>query len=326
MSDTLRAQLTVNRARSAARAGDLATATRLLEALDVPDTADTVSTAGDAAVAVLDLRARLHAQRGELAKADQCWAAVQALSPDDPGAAAGRRTIEAINAGRRRKRPLVHTGWLGVAAAAVAAVVLTAGIVVLVPGGQATRPGGGEAAATSATGEASGAEEARRRLAALEAERAAAGERRAAAEARRAEETARRKREVAAIARRLTMPGVLVHRHPQYVRVRFGTGLFPVDDKVSVAGAELLKGLGRRMAGMDAEITVVGHAVAVPGGRARDGSVLALARAVVAAAHLAEGGDLPRTSFKLVSGDQRAQPFRDDRRNRTVTLLIAPRP
>ncbi|MGH3242437.1 MAG: hypothetical protein ACRDNL_18820, partial [Spirillospora sp.] len=66
-SDALRAELTMDRARSAARAGDLDTALRLLSELD------NAKAAGPAA---LDLLARVHAQRGEYKEADACWARV----------------------------------------------------------------------------------------------------------------------------------------------------------------------------------------------------------------------------------------------------------
>ncbi len=121
------------------------------------------------------------------------------------------------------------------------------------------------------------------------------------------------------------MPGLTVRRRSRDVHVRFDTGLFPQGADVSPRGRAVLRGLGRRMAGMDVRITVVGHAVPVPGGRTRGGSVVALGRALVAARHLAEGGGLPRTSFTLVSADQSDNPHRQAPRNRTVTLRITPK-
>ncbi|NJP97226.1 hypothetical protein HCN51_48720 [Nonomuraea sp. FMUSA5-5] len=347
MSDALRRRLAVDRARTAARSGDLDGAIRLLGEVGPPcaDVPGYSGAGGDEAaradqegiVAVLDLRARLHARRGELAEADRCWAAVQDLVPGHPGAEAGRRTIEEIRSGRRRARPLMHAGWLGVVAAAVAVVTLATGIVALGTGSEGTiaqgrlttaiAPPGATAppdatavpSATASPGAAvSRADELREHIAAVEAGQAAEAE-------RTARQAASRRRELAAIARKLTMPGVLVRRRSQDVRVRFREGLFPVSTEISDAGPALLRALGRRIAGMKVDTTVVGHAVPVPGGRTSGGSVVALGRALVAARHLAEGGRLPVTAFTLVSADQADNPFRDPRRNRTVTLLITPR-
>ncbi|GAA1648195.1 hypothetical protein GCM10009733_051650 [Nonomuraea maheshkhaliensis] len=322
MSDALRTRLALDRARTAARTGDLDAALALLDSLD--------STAGEDVGAVLDLRARVHAQRGELDAADRCWAAVQELAPDDPAAAEGRRTIARITAGRRRTRPLVHPGRLAVAAAGVTAVVLTGGAVV------ALGSSGAGSSASSVRADAPGG-----RAAALEAERAALGRERAAvaaeraavereraevaaAEERRTAAAARLDARLAAITGRVSMPGLTVRRRSRDVQVRFDTGLFRQSADVSPRGRALLRALGRRMAGMDVRITVVGHAVPVPGGRTRGGSVVALGRALVAARHLAEGGGLPRTSFTLVSADQSDNPHRQATRNRTVTLRITP--
>ncbi|MEV0166551.1 hypothetical protein [Nonomuraea fuscirosea] len=358
MNEALRTRLTLDRARAAARTGDLDTALRLLDKLDPtaadapdqtgtgtgaaadpasPSASDSASDsvpdsapgAASSAVAVLDLRARVHAQRGELAEADRCWAAVQELSPGDAAAAEGRRTIARITAGRRRMRPLVRPGRAVLAAAAVTAVVLAGGAVVAL--GAAGRGAGAPASpvrADALAGRVAALE------AALETERTALGRERAAVERERAELAAAEERRaaatdrldagLAAIAGRLSMPGVTVRRRSQDVYVRFDTGLFPRSADVSPRGRALLRGLGRRISGMDVRITVVGHALPVPGGRTRGGSVVALGRALVAARHLAEGGGLPRTSFTLVSADQSDDPHRQPPRNRTVTLRITP--
>ncbi|MFC4009976.1 hypothetical protein ACFOY2_22295 [Nonomuraea purpurea] len=305
MSEALRVHLTVSRARSAARAGDLDRAAQLLDELDG---------SGKDAADVLDLRARLHAQRGELQEADRCWAAVQALAPQDAAAAAGRRTIKRITAGRRRSRPLIHPGLLGAATAAVMVAALV-GWAVVVPQAE---PGPPPAAAARADRRQAENDALNQRLASLEADRTAAAERQEAA-------AARRNREVAAIARRLAMPGVSVERRSGSVRVLFKAGLFPHSAEISGRGAGLLRKLGRRIAGLDVTTTVVGHVVAVPGGRTDGGSVVALGRALVAARYLAEGGELALTSFSLLSANQSDGPFPDPRRNRTVTLLVAPR-
>lgn len=104
----------------------------------------------------------------------------------------------------------------------------------------------------------------------------------------------------------------------------FDNGLFVGDSQISRAGAALLTDVGRRLAGSPTRTTVVGHVVAVPGGRTSGGSTVALDRAEVAVAHLAAGSGLPLTAFALVSADQSDGPFPDAVRNRTVTLVVAP--
>lgn len=88
--------VTLHRAREAVRDGDLEEAARLLAGLD--------------SVAALDLLARVQAQRDEFAEADRCWARVQELDADNAAAAAGRRTVARILAGRRLARPLITAG------------------------------------------------------------------------------------------------------------------------------------------------------------------------------------------------------------------------
>lgn len=293
-------ELTLYRARSAARTGDLAEAARLLDGLG----------AEPPSVDVLDLRARVHAQRGELSDADRCWARVQELTPDDPAAAAGRALIEKIRAGRRRPRPVVITARAATAAVLVCTVA-AGGIAWSTTGRPDQHP------ASTADERQPGPREARRaealaeRLAEIEEERTAAA--------------AHRTRSLDAIAEALAMPGVVVHRRADEVQVVFESGLFGGDSTVvrQKSGA-LLRELGRRLAGLSARTTVIGHAVAVPGGPTSGGSPFALERAAAAAALLAEGGRLPLTAFSLATADQAAGPFPDAPRNRTVTLLLTP--
>jgi hypothetical protein len=293
----LEVELTLRRARTAARAGKLDEAARLLDGL-----------AADAdSVAVLDLRARVHAQRGELAEADRCWAKAQTLAPDDTAAAHGRRTIEKITAGRRPARPVVNVGRVTIAASVVACTVLVGGTTWLVSGGGTTEP---VASATRLQEEVERSQALRDRLAALDAERAAAAD--------------RSERELDVIAEQLAMPGVVVQRRANDVQVIFETGLYPRNSSISKRGATLLAEIGRRLARMEVQTTIVGHAVAVPGGRTSGGAAIALDRAQVAAQHLAAAGNLPLTSFALISADQTEAPFPDAPRNRTVTLTITP--
>ncbi len=291
-STTAKVELTLYRARTAARAGDLDEAARLLAALDTEP------------AAVLDLQARVHAQRGELAEADRCWERVQESRPDSQAAAAGRAQIERIRAGRRRARPVVTTGR--VAAAAVLVCTLAVGGVVWSLGD--TR---------EPTPTATGTQDAER-VRALE-------ERLAVIERERAATVAGQSQALDAIAASLTMPGVVVHRRAEDVQVVFDTGMFGGDSAVvAQESAALLRELGRRLAMTPAGTTVVGHAVAVPGGRASGGAPIALDRARAAAEQLAEGGGLPLTAFTLATADQQAGPHPDASRNRTVTLLLTP--
>lgn len=338
-------QLTVNRAHSAARAGDLDLAARLLDELDASGGLDAgpvgFAKAGEAAgaeratvVAALNLRAKVHAQRGEMAEADACWTRVEALAPDDPDAAAGRRTLAKIAAGRRHARPVVHTGRVAVVAAALAATV--AGVALV---GGAVRllsnddDGGdrGDRASGSVAGSDTGSERLRaesRRADELK-QRLAAIEEGATADAERRDST------LDEVEKRLAMPGVEIRRHAEDVQLVFTTGVFPYDSVISAEGATALTEIGRRLSGLNAEAgtavetTVVGHSVVVPGGSPSGGSVVALERARVAAQYLAQDSDLRLTDFRLVSADQRRGPFpatdANAPRNRTVTLLITPK-
>ncbi|WP_250280878.1 hypothetical protein [Frankia sp. CiP1_Cm_nod2] len=333
MSEPLRsvldAQVAVSRARAAARAGDLDRAARLLDGLDA---AGRLDAAGAAGVPVLDLRARVHAQRGELAEADRCWARAQALVPDDPAAAAGRHTIKKISKGRRRVRPLVGPGRVVAAAVAVTAVTGTAlGYFPL--DGLGPRPPGVASPSERALVHAAqprredeSTETLERRVHASEQYASALAGRLASLDAERAAAAGRRARDLDAIVEGLgTLSGASVERRAEDVRVVFSTGLFLRDAEISRTGRLLLTRIGGRLASMNVTTTVVGHVSAVAGGRTSGGSTVALDRARVAVGYLAAGGRLPLTAFALVSADQTQGPFPDVQRNRTVTLMIIPR-
>ncbi|MEV8340178.1 hypothetical protein [Streptomyces niveus] len=327
----LHLQLAVNRAHAAARAGDLDLAARLLDELGELDGAGEPGEAGRATVvAALNLRAKVHAQRGELPEADVCWSRVEALAPDDPDAAAGRRTLAKIAAGRRHARPVVHTGRVaviaGALAATVAGVALIGGAVKLISDDDNEGGGGGSGSVAEAdkgserlSEESRRADELKARLAAIEGDRTADAEQRDSA--------------LDEVAMRLAMPGVEIRRHAGDVQLVFRTGVFPYDSVIGPEGAEALTEIGRRLADLSVETpvetTVVGHSVAVPGGAPSGGSVVALNRARVAAQYLAQDSDLRLTDLRLVSADQRRGPFpataANAPRNRTVTLLITPK-
>lgn len=329
----LRLQLAVNRAHSAARAGDLDLAARLLDELGELEALEETSSERATVIAALNLRAKVHAQRGELPEADACWSRVEALAPDDPDAAAGRRTLAKIAAGRRHARPVVHTGRVAV----IVGVLVGAG---LIGGGgwffvNADGDGDGGRASGSVAEADSGSERLReesRRADELTA-RLAAIEGGFTADAERRDST------LDEVAKRLAMPGVEIRRHAGDVQLVFRAGVFPYDSVISPEGAEALTEIGRRLADLGGEAgtavettletTVVGHSVAVPGGAPSGGSVVALNRARVAAQYLAQDSDLRLTDFRLVSADQRRGPFpatdANAPRNRTVTLLITPK-
>jgi hypothetical protein len=325
------ARLALHAAREAARAGDLDEAARLLADLDsvaelgpqgrepavgvdsvdvldrkarsdLADPSRRLAGADGYWVDALDLKARVHAQRGEFAEADRCWARVQEFDADNAEAAAGRRTVGKILAGRRLARPLITAGRVTVVTSTVVCVLLAGGAAWLVV--HAPAP-------AVAQQRDSRADELQRRLDAADAARTAAAD--------------RRLKDLNAIAAAMTMPGVTAQRRADDVQVVFDAGLFPSEVEISPSGAALLAEVGRRLAGLDVQTTVVGHSVAVPGGPANGGSAIALERAEVATQHLAGGAGLPLTAFLLSTADQTQQPFPDDARNRTVTLVISPK-
>ena len=106
-------EVVLARARALARHGRYAEAAGLLDQFP-----------GDEP-ALLDLRARVHAQQGQLDQADSSWARAQQIAPGTAEYAAGRRRIAAIRArgGRRRfARPACRVG--GVLAVALALALL----------------------------------------------------------------------------------------------------------------------------------------------------------------------------------------------------------
>jgi tetratricopeptide (TPR) repeat protein len=285
-------QLTLNRAHALARAGELDEAARLLDSLEPT-------------VAALDLRARIHAQQGQLAEADKCWARVLVLAPEDKDAQAGRATVARI-VGGGRARPLVNAGRAAVAAAVVGVVVV--GGVAWIAGSGQPEPAASSSSDSRLQAEVHRAEGLEQRLAAQDAERKAAAD--------------ARSQQLDAIAAKLAMPGVRVERRADDVRVVFDDGLFRSNAELTPTAKPLLTEIGHRLAAMKVGTTVVGHAVAVTGGRTSGGSTVAYARAQAAAGHLAAGG--PLTRFTLATAEQSEGPFPDAARNRTVTLVITP--
>ncbi|MCU1685288.1 MAG: hypothetical protein JWQ81_6027 [Amycolatopsis sp.] len=301
LRSALKHRLTLGRAHAAAYDGDLAQAARLLDALDA---------AGEPTVEALDLRARVHAQLGELTEADRCWERVLTLTPDNSAAAAGRETIAQIAVSRRRARPVVNAGRVTVLAAALAGVVVVGGVVWLSSSGTDRQPVP-VAGSAQVNAQTQRADALQRRLDGLAADNASAA--------------GRQTDRLDAIVKALAMPGVYVTRRTGDAEVVFDDGVFVRDTDVGRASGPLLTELGHRLAGLNVTTTVVGHAVAAAGGRTSGGSTVALARAQVAAGYLARGGDGSLTAFTLATADQAQGPFPDAARNRTVTLLVVPK-
>jgi hypothetical protein len=297
----LQQQLALSRAAEAARQGDLDRAAGLLDGLD------------DEGPEVLDLRARIAAQQKRWSEADNLWSRVQETKPDDPAAAAGRKTVAAILAGRRRARPVLPI--VGAAAGVVAVAVLTVFAVQL---GSDEQPVAASPTSTPApvptvdTSAQERADRLARQLAAIEAQRRAA----AAALAGQLD----------VIEARVAGPGLVVQRQPGAVRVLFEQGLFSRGAELTPAGQDALVVLGQRLAGLDVAITVTGHSVVVPGGSSSGGSGTALQRARTATQQLSRSSGFPLTAFALQSGDQRVAPFRTAAQNRTVSLVLTPQP
>ncbi|GAA3867399.1 tetratricopeptide repeat protein [Streptomyces sedi] len=296
--DPLRVALRVSRARRAARAGDIEEALRVLDGApafaDHPD--------------VLDLRARLHAQRGEFDEAAACWRRVLTRRPDDPDARAGLARVARLTGrgpravlGRHRARTAGVLALSAVAAAlAVGGTLLTGSETEgETPIAAPTEPDrdDGDGGDPGPTAEADAASQAA-------AERAAAA------------------RE---LARQLAGQGLRVTAEGAAVEVAFTEVVFAEADQLTPGGAERLAALGAALAthtDPDARVEILGHAAAVPGAPDSGGSVLALWRALVAARELSDAADRPIATFTTGSADQRDAPFDDTALNRTVTVVI----
>lgn len=282
------AELTVDRARTAARDGDLDRAARLLTEVNDGDGLDSAG---------LDLLARVHGQRAEFAEADACWAR---LPDTDPAAVAGRAAVARILAGRRR-RPFWQPGRVLVVGVVAVGAVAAGGVV----WARSLPPAGPDPAVVAA----------QQQVRTMEQQAAAAHASQAAASTSRA-------RAVDRLAAALSMPGAHVRKGAGSVEVLFDAGVFSYDDELSSTGATMLALMGARL--RTGTVTVVGHAVPITGGPQRGGSVLALDRAVVAARELARASGRPLTAFALSAGDQAANPFPTPAANRTVTVVVAP--
>ncbi|NUP16626.1 MAG: tetratricopeptide repeat protein [Streptomyces sp.] len=297
---SLRIGLLVSRARTAARSGDLDGALRLLHEAGDPVTA--------AHPDVLDLLARVHAQRGEPDRAAEYWRRVQERNPRDPSASAGLARIDRL-AGRGPRAALArHRAGTALAAAVCVVAALTAGTAALTDdrGGGPERPGSSQAELTE------------QRARQLEADRKAERTR------ERDRAAARRAAVATELARALRAPGLHPVVHGASVEVVFTDGLFSEGAELTRAGADRLAVLGGRLAGRTVRVEIHGHAATVPGAPTSGGSVLSLWRALIAARELSNASDKPLTAFTTASADQREAPYPSVARNRTVTVTITP--
>ncbi|WP_308406447.1 tetratricopeptide repeat protein [Streptomyces sp. AC602_WCS936] len=321
---TLRIALLVSRARTAARSGDLDGALRLLRDADTAGAGPRARTGeddrpgqpapdpGGAVVAdhrdVLDLLARVHAQRGEPEQAAAHWRRVLELDPGDAAATAGLARIDRLGGRGPRTALARHRAATALAAAVCAVAAVTAGTVVLADGGggRPERPDPSQADLV---------EQRARQLAA---------ERRAE-QARDRDRAATRRAEAAeALARALRAPGIRPQVHGDSVEVVFAEGLFSRGAELTPAGAGRLAVLGERLAGRRPHVEIHGHAATVPGAPTSGGSVVALWRALIAARELSAATGRPLTDFTTVSADQREAPYAEPAKNRTVTVVITP--
>ena len=297
----LLAELIVARAAAAARAGDLDAALRELDRCDDP----AVSRQRD----VMDLRARVHAQRGELEAADRCWRHLLNDHPGDESATAGltrvrrfRRRGPAAALGRARHRGRPATAVVLCAAAVVAAAW---DLVAQLPSDAPEPPSG---PAVVAVAERDAWRELMRRR-----ERAAA-----ATEVRRA-------RALDALADAVRTPGARVERHEDSVEVVFEQGLFFQGTELTGTGAAKLARVGENLAGRrKLRIEVLGHIAHVPGASTSGGSITSLWRAMVAVRVLSDASERPLSGFTAASAEQRDAPHDTDAANRTVTVVLTP--
>lgn len=250
--------------------------------------------------ATLDLLARVHAQRGDLAAAEAVWRQVLALDPHHAGALAGSQLAADIREGRRRPRPLpVRTA--GTAAALLALAVAAGGAALALDrdsGSKATSPAASHpptapTAPPTTTGPGPTVQ-------------------------------------LQALAAELAGPEVKIQQRDKDLRIVFNAGLFgPDSTDLTPTGRQALTALGHRLRDKPVHVTVLGHGVAIAGGPTSGGSDIALTRATTAAQTLAESSGLPLTTFSATTADQAAPPWpptspQPDPRNRTVTLLITP--
>lgn len=301
------------------QAGHLADELVLARAVDLAraghhDAAGTLldGTLLDGTPAALDLRARIHAQRGQLAEADACW--VRATEAGGGPHHAERQLVADLQ--RRRfgpSRRLRRVGG-GVLVLAVAALAVGATGYVL---DQRHRD---EALAAEVAAAHAQQDRIGDRLGAIDSRLAASGP------------DAQREALLSTVATDVAVPGVFVRRDGDAVTVGLdaspfggaGTGLTP-------GGTAALDALGRALARHADSIVVrvVGHTDDVVG-RGPGNDEIGLARALAAARELAASSGIGLGGLGLASAGANDAPFPDigaagQERNRTVTVEITAR-
>lgn len=259
--------------------------------------------------AVLDLLARIHAQRGELTDADDCWARAQALDGASSAARAGRRRIAALRAHRYRSPAL-----------RIALVV--AAVAVLGTGGAALaqrEPAPDPRLVARLDGLADTQRRLTGRLDTLAAELDRIG--------------ARRERVLRDVSQAVAdVDALQAYRRGDSLVVTFPGGVFTVGTELGADGADALDRLARvlRRFGTDVSVTVTGHTEGVPVSPTLgypDNIALGFARARSAAERMSVSAGLPMPMFLLSGAGAADTPFPDSAApelNRTVTVTLRP--
>ncbi|WP_369374382.1 OmpA family protein [Promicromonospora sp. Populi] len=289
-----------------ARAGRYDDARRLLDSIGGQHSDD---------VAVLDLLARVHAQRGDLARADACWARVEHLDPEHAGARDGRRRIRAMWGGRRTGGGLV----LGAAAAAL-----------LLAGGGAVAGWGFANRSAEQQADPAVAQELAQLRHDLNQIRTATPPPPpppSSSEGTTSRETALREVRDALGDQRWTTT-----LDARSVLVTFRDPVFQAGGaETSRSGADALTGLAGLLGDLtDVEVTVIGHTsntAPVPGSRYLDNAEVSLARALAAAQVISADSGIPLSAVDVAGAGAVDPPYPNTSdanraRNQTVTVAI----
>jgi outer membrane protein OmpA-like peptidoglycan-associated protein len=305
MSEDLTTTPSLADAALLARSGEYAEAEKVLRELGGKSSTDP---------AVLDLLARIHAQRGELFDADECWALALRLDADFVPARTGRKRIATLVSGRLRPR----TGRVALAAALVAAAIGAAGVT----GGLLMGDRSDPAMLAELDDIQDGQREQADRLDDLDD--------------RLDQPVLRQQRVLDNLHTALAgNPALVAGADAGAVVVTFSNGVFRTGARLSEAGTTALADLVRRLGPSvaDVTITVVGHTedarVSRNSGYTTNAE-LGLARATVAAERMSEASGLPLSTFLLSSSGAANPPFpnttaRSRAQNRTVTVVVRPR-
>lgn len=304
-ADPAAVRTTVADAALHARAGRYDAARRLLDAVGGQHSDD---------VEVLDLLARVHAQRGDLARADACWARVEDLDPEHTGARDGRRRIRAMWSGKRTGGGLVLVG-------AAAACLLLASGGVATGWALASRPADQQADPAVAQ------ELARLRHDLSQIRTATPPPSDGATPGTTAREAALRE-----VRDALGDPRWTTTLDARSVLVTFRDPVFEAGGaETSRSGADTLTSLAGLLGDLaDVEVTVVGHTsdtAPVPGSRYLDNAEVSLARALAAAQVISSGGGIPLSAVDVAGAGDVDPPYPNSdeanrARNQTVTVAI----